>query len=116
MNEGYWEMKPIDADHTEVTYYVYTDPAGAIPTFMANTAQRSALPKVVLAVRKRAIKVAKEMARKKAQDARRRAQSQPADPPTETQKSPGPEDGGATTRPSPDPATEPAPPTGGNAP
>jgi len=37
-----------------VTYQVLTDPAGAIPTWIVNLAQKSAVPKVVKAFLKRA--------------------------------------------------------------
>ena len=54
-NDGYWVLEPSDdGKTTNVTYYVYTDPGGAIPKFIKNRANSSAVPDVFAAVRKKA--------------------------------------------------------------
>jgi hypothetical protein len=37
---------------TEATYYVYTDPGGSIPKWIANKANSTAVPDVFKAIRK----------------------------------------------------------------
>jgi hypothetical protein len=49
---GYWELTPKqDGKATHATYYVYTDPASSLPTFITNKANSDTVPKVVNAVR-----------------------------------------------------------------
>ena len=52
-NDGYWELKPVGKDRAQVTYYVWTDPGGSLPKFLANLAQRQSVPQVITAVRDR---------------------------------------------------------------
>jgi len=54
INDGYWLFEPVgDGSSTRVSYYVYTDPGGKIPSFVANQANSIAVPKLMDAVRKR---------------------------------------------------------------
>jgi ribosome-associated toxin RatA of RatAB toxin-antitoxin module len=48
-----WVVEP-SGDGTRVTYTVATDPAGSIPTWIVNLAQKGAVPKVVRAMLDRA--------------------------------------------------------------
>ncbi len=54
LNEGYWELLAVGERRVRVTYYVYTDPGGSLPAFIANIAQKQSVPKVIFAVRDRA--------------------------------------------------------------
>jgi ribosome-associated toxin RatA of RatAB toxin-antitoxin module len=55
VNDGYWELQATpDGKHTDVTYYVHTDPAGALPAWAINFANARAAPEVIDAVRVRA--------------------------------------------------------------
>ena len=55
-NDGYWLLEPIDGGrHTRVTYYVYLNPGGSIPGFIANRANTVAVPKLMRAVRERSL-------------------------------------------------------------
>ncbi|MFW5878762.1 MAG: START domain-containing protein [Myxococcota bacterium] len=55
VNEGHWLLRPIEGGQaTMAEYYIYTDPGGEVPTFVANRANRSAVPNVVKAVREAA--------------------------------------------------------------
>jgi len=51
-NQGYWLVEP-SGSGSKVTYYVYTDPGGAVPAWIANKANSIAAPKLAEAVRKR---------------------------------------------------------------
>jgi hypothetical protein len=53
INSGSWTLEPTPDGKTFATYYLYTDPAGSIPTFLVNKANRESLPDVVKAIRKR---------------------------------------------------------------
>ncbi len=53
INTGSWTFEPDENGKTTATYYLYTDPAGAIPTWMVNKANRDSLPDVLRAIRKR---------------------------------------------------------------
>jgi hypothetical protein len=54
INEGYWLLEPVDGGRqTKVTYYVFTDPGGKIPSWIANQANSVAVPKLMKAVRER---------------------------------------------------------------
>jgi hypothetical protein len=54
LNKGYWLYEPIDGGkRTKVTYYVWTNPGGRIPMWVANMGNTIALPKVWNAVKSR---------------------------------------------------------------
>ncbi len=53
--EGYWQLNRIDATHTKVTYWLYTDPGGSIPAFVANKANTTSVPDLLGAVKHRAL-------------------------------------------------------------
>lgn len=53
VNTGHWRFDPVDGGkQTKVTYYLFTDPGGMIPAFMANRANTQAIPDMFAAVRK----------------------------------------------------------------
>ena len=55
INTGSWTLEPLDGGaRTRGTYYLFTDPGGSIPSFIANKANTKALPDLFEAVRKRA--------------------------------------------------------------
>ena len=57
INTGSWTLEPLDeGKRTRGTYYIFTDPGGSIPSFIANKANTKALPDLFEAVRKRAEK------------------------------------------------------------
>lgn len=54
VNDGYWRFDPLPGGQkTRVTYYVYTDPGGMIPSFLANKANTQTIPELFAAVEKR---------------------------------------------------------------
>jgi hypothetical protein len=54
LNEGYWLFEPEDGGmKTRITYYVWTNPGGSIPLWIANKANTVALPELWSAVKKR---------------------------------------------------------------
>lgn len=54
VNDGYWRFDPLDGGKkTRITYYVYTDPGGMVPSFLANKANTVAIPDVLKALEKR---------------------------------------------------------------
>ena len=54
VNTGSWTLEPLDGGkRTKATYYLFTDPGGSIPSFLANKANTTALPDLIAAVRKR---------------------------------------------------------------
>jgi len=54
INTGSWTLEPLDGGaRTRGTYYLFTDPGGSIPSFMANKANTVALPDLIAAIRKR---------------------------------------------------------------
>jgi hypothetical protein len=51
-NDGYWLLEPREeGKKTQVTYYIYTAPGGSIPTFIVNSANGIAVPKVFESIR-----------------------------------------------------------------
>ena len=57
VNTGSWTLEPLDGGkRTLATYQLLTDPGGSIPTFIANKANTTALPKLFEQVRSRAEK------------------------------------------------------------
>lgn len=52
INDGVWMLEPReDGKKTYATYYVYTDPGGSIPNWIANKANSTAVPNVFKAIR-----------------------------------------------------------------
>ena len=52
VNEGGWLFEPAGSSATRATYRIYTDSGGAIPAFIANTANEVGIGKLFEAVRK----------------------------------------------------------------
>lgn len=53
LNDGFWRLEPREnGTKTFATYYVYTDPGGSIPKWIANRANGTAVPNVFKAIRK----------------------------------------------------------------
>jgi len=53
--EGYWQLERLNDSATRVTYWLYTDPGGAIPSWMANKANTTSVPNMIRAVRNRSL-------------------------------------------------------------
>jgi uncharacterized membrane protein len=54
VNKGHWLLEPTeDGKQTYATYYVYTNPGGAIPSWLVNKANRDSVPDIFRAIRKR---------------------------------------------------------------
>jgi len=54
VNTGNWTLEPLDqGQRTRATYYLFTDPGGSVPAFIANKANTTALPELFARVRKR---------------------------------------------------------------
>ena len=51
VNEGSWTLEPA-GESTRVTYSIFTNPGGSIPTGMLNYANQSVIPKIFAAVEK----------------------------------------------------------------
>ncbi|WP_257463399.1 START domain-containing protein [Archangium lipolyticum] len=57
LNRGYWLLEPREeGKKTFVTYYLYTDPGGSLPGWVADRANKKSVPDVLRAVRKYATK------------------------------------------------------------
>jgi hypothetical protein len=52
ITQGSWLMEPLPGGKTRATYTIYSDSGGGIPTFLLNSANKTALPKLFDAVRK----------------------------------------------------------------
>jgi ribosome-associated toxin RatA of RatAB toxin-antitoxin module len=53
-NTGYWKLQPVDdGKATHVSYFIHTDPGGALPAWVTNIANKESAPSVVKAVRAR---------------------------------------------------------------
>jgi hypothetical protein len=53
VNDGYWKLEPRDnGNKTWATYYIHTDPGGAVPKWIANKANSTAVPNVFAAIKK----------------------------------------------------------------
>jgi Polyketide cyclase / dehydrase and lipid transport len=60
INDGYWKLEPREnGTKTFATYYLYTDPGGALPKWIVNRANGTAVPDVFQHVRKNSKKAAK---------------------------------------------------------
>ena len=54
VNVGAWELQPDNTGtSTSVTYFIHTDPGGALPAWVINMANNVAVPKIIEAVRQR---------------------------------------------------------------
>jgi hypothetical protein len=57
LNNGYWLLEPREeGKKTFVTYYLYTDPGGSLPRWIADKANKTSVPDVLRAVRKHSTK------------------------------------------------------------
>jgi hypothetical protein len=52
ITQGSWLFEPIAGGKTRATYTIFSDSGGGIPTFLLNSANKTALPKLFDAVRK----------------------------------------------------------------
>lgn len=52
--DGMWQLEKLGGSKVRVTYYLFTDPGGSIPNWIANKANRTSVPELMDAVRKRA--------------------------------------------------------------
>jgi hypothetical protein len=51
--KGFWHLEPIDGGkRTRGTYYIFSDPAGALPAWVANRGNTTAIPDIFNAFRK----------------------------------------------------------------
>jgi hypothetical protein len=58
-NTGYWNLQWLGEDKgTHVTYFVHTDPGGALPAWVINIANKESAPALVKAVRTRVAAIA----------------------------------------------------------
>ncbi len=56
VNEGSWLIEPVEnGTKTRATYYLYTDPGGSIPAWLANKANSSTIPDIFEALGKHAL-------------------------------------------------------------
>jgi hypothetical protein len=54
ITQGSWLLEPSPGGKTKATYTIYSDSGGGIPTFLLNSANKTALPKLFDAIRKQA--------------------------------------------------------------
>jgi hypothetical protein len=52
ITQGSWLLEPAGGGRTKATYTIYSDSGGGIPTFLLNSANKTAIPKLFDAVRK----------------------------------------------------------------
>ena len=52
VTQGSWVLEPAGGGKTKATYTIYSDSGGGIPTFLLNSANKTAIPKLFDAVRK----------------------------------------------------------------
>ena len=52
VTEGAWLLEPLPGGKTRATYTIYSDSGGGIPTWILNSANKTAIPKLFEAVRK----------------------------------------------------------------
>ncbi len=55
VNSGSWTLEPLAGGKTHVSYYLYTDPGGSIPAWIANKANTTSLPDLLNAVKNRSL-------------------------------------------------------------
>lgn len=53
--DGSWTLERVGEQQTLVTYYLYTDPGGSIPAWVANKANSTSVPDLLTAVKKRSL-------------------------------------------------------------
>jgi Polyketide cyclase / dehydrase and lipid transport len=64
-NDGYWLLEPRDGGtRTFATYYVHADPGGAIPAWLVNLVNKSAVPGLFVAVRRSVAERSSKLTRK----------------------------------------------------
>jgi hypothetical protein len=54
ITEGSWLLEPSPGGRTQATYTIYSDSGGGVPTFLLNSANKTAIPKLFDAIRKQA--------------------------------------------------------------
>jgi len=54
INRGTWTMEAAAGGKTRLTYYLYTDPGGSLPAWIANKANTTSVPDLIRAVKMRA--------------------------------------------------------------
>jgi len=54
ITQGSWLLEPAGPGKTRATYTIYSDSGGGVPTFLLNSANKTALPKLFDAIRKQA--------------------------------------------------------------
>jgi hypothetical protein len=54
VSDGSWTIERLEDGRTHLTYWLYTDPGGSIPNWIANKANTISLPDVMRAIAKRA--------------------------------------------------------------
>jgi len=52
VTQGSWLLEPAGNGRTKATYTIYSDSGGSIPTFLLNSANKTAIPKLFDAIRK----------------------------------------------------------------
>lgn len=52
--DGSWTIEPLTPSSCRLTYWLYTDPGGLIPAWIANRANKTSVPDLLRAVRSRA--------------------------------------------------------------
>lgn len=55
VNRGSWTLEPLPKGRTRVTYYLFTDPGGSIPNWIANMANTTSVPELLAAVSNRSV-------------------------------------------------------------
>jgi ribosome-associated toxin RatA of RatAB toxin-antitoxin module len=55
VNQGEWTLHQKAPSETQLTYYLYTDPGGSIPRWIANKANTTSVPDLLNAVRNRSV-------------------------------------------------------------
>ena len=55
INKGNWTLKKLGPKKTLLCYWLYTNPGGSIPAWIANKANKTSVPHLLKAVRSRAI-------------------------------------------------------------
>lgn len=52
INQGFWKFTQVTPDELKVEYYIYTDPAGNLPLWVKNLANKKAVPDAIFTVEK----------------------------------------------------------------
>lgn len=56
INRGYWKFTQVKPDELRVDYYIYTDPAGSLPLWIKNLANKKAVPDAIFTVEREILK------------------------------------------------------------